>query len=144
MYLKRFQKLIHGVKNQFPNSPWITTQQVEDLLKNQKVILVDSRLKDEFKVSRIPSAINIPISTKGPEIKQKLMDANICQNTKIINYCAVSLRSSMMTNKIQKLINEDPDMKFINPENLLNMEGAVFKWAIENRHLIDENGNSTK
>ena len=102
MYLQRFQKLIHGVKNQFPNSPWITTQQVEDLLKSQKVILVDSRLKDEFKVSRIPSAINIPISTKGPEIKQKLMDANICQNTKIINYCAVSLRSSMMTNKIQK------------------------------------------
>jgi len=24
------------------------------------------------------------------------------------------------------------------------MEGAIFKWAIENRHLLDENGNPTK
>ena len=49
-----------------------------------------------------------------------------------------------MTNKIQKLIKEDPDLKFIKPENLLNMEGAIFKRGIENRHLLDENGNPTK
>ena len=91
MYLQRFHKVIQRVRNQFPNSPWITTQQAEDLLNHHhKVVFIDSRLKDEFKVSRIPRSINIPISTKGPEIKQKLMDANIGKNTKIINYCAIS------------------------------------------------------
>lgn len=91
MYLQRFHKVIHGVRNQFPNSPWITTQQAEDLLNNHhQVVFIDSRLKDEFNVSRIPRSINIPISTKGPEIKLKLMDANIGQNTKLINYCAIS------------------------------------------------------
>ena len=92
MYLQRFQKVVTGVRKQFPNSPWITTQQAEDLLKNQhqKVLLIDARLKDEFKVSKIPGALNIPISTKNPEIKQKLVDAKICENTKLITYCAIS------------------------------------------------------
>ena len=49
----------------------------------------------------------------------------------------------MMINKIQKLINENPDLK-IQSKNLLNMEGSIFKWAIENRELIDENGKATK
>ena len=45
MYLQRFQKVVTGVRKQFPNSPWITTQQAEDLLKNQhqKVLLIDAR-----------------------------------------------------------------------------------------------------
>ena len=134
MYLQRFQKVVTGVRNQFPTSPWITTQQAEDLLKSQqKVLLVDARLKDEFKVSKIP----------GAEIKQKLIDAKVCENTKLITYCAISVRSSMMLNKIQKLTSQDPDLK-IEPENLLNMEGSIFKWAIENRQLVDENGKPTK
>ena len=144
MYLQRFQKVVTGVRNQFPTSPWITTQQAEDLLKSQqKVLLVDARLKDEFKVSKIPGAVNIPISSKAPEIKQKLIGAKVCENTKLITYCAISVRSSLMLNKIQKLTNQDPDLK-IELENLLNMEGSIFKWAIENRHLGDENGKSTK
>ena len=39
-----------------------------------------------------------------------------------------------MTSKILKLIQEDPDLKFIKPENVHNMEGAIFKWAMENQH----------
>ena len=90
MYLQRFNKVVKGIKSQFPNSPWISTQQAEEFVnKHKKVLFIDARGKDEVKVSKIQNSVNIGVSSKLPEIKAKLLNSNINEDTKLISYCII-------------------------------------------------------
>ena len=130
--------VISFLRRQFPDSPGIQTNELDDKIQNnQNVFLVDCRRPDEYSVSRIPNATNIHFKCSDEDLKSAL--ANVDENVTIVNYCSLGYRSGVMTKRILDL-----GLDNVSQERVYNLEGSIFKWAQEERPLIDGKGQSTK
>ena len=115
----------------------------------QKHVILDCRRQDEFEVSHIPDAKNVNFQIKYEDLKNVLLDeAKKLTNTEqkdinIVCYCSLGYRSSMLAQKIQNLAKDDPDLSGKNIK-AWNLEGSIFKWANENRPMMDLNEKPTK
>ncbi len=94
-----------------------------DSLTNQTVILLDTREREEFDVSRIKSAIWIGYN----DFDLSRLDS-IDRNKEIVVYCSVGYRSS----KIGLLLKNNGF------GNVKNLYGGIFKWANEGHPLYND------
>ena len=130
--------VISFLRRQFPDSPGIQTNELDDKIQNnQNVFLVDCRRPDEYSVSRIPNATNIHFKCSNEDLKSALEDLD--ENVTIVNYCSLGYRSGVMTKRILDL-----GLDNVSKERVYNLEGSIFKWAQEERPLIDNKGQTTK
>ena len=130
--------VISFLRRQFPDSPGIQTNELDDKIQNnQNVFLVDCRRPDEYSVSRIPNATNIHFKCSDEDLKSALEDLDC--NVTIVNYCSLGYRSGVMTKRILDL-----GLDNVSKERVYNLEGSIFKWAQEERPLIDNKGQTTK
>lgn len=130
--------VISFLRRQFPDSPGIQTNELDDKIQNnQNVFLVDCRRPDEYSVSRIPNATNIHFKCSDEDLKSALEDLD--ENVTIVNYCSLGYRSGVMTKRILDL-----GLDNVSKERVYNLEGSIFKWAQEERPLIDNKGQTTK
>ena len=130
--------VISFLRRQFPDSPGIQTNELNDKIQNnQNVFLVDCRRPDEYSVSRIPNATNIHFKCSDEDLKSALEDLD--ENVTIVNYCSLGYRSGVMTKRILDL-----GLDNVSKERVYNLEGSIFKWAQEERPLIDNKGQTTK
>ena len=130
--------VISFLRRQFPDSPGIQTNELNDKIQNnQNVFLVDCRRPDEYSVSRIPNATNIHFKCSDEDLKSALKDLD--ENVTIVNYCSLGYRSGVMTKRILDL-----GLDNVSKERVYNLEGSIFKWAQEERPLIDNKGQTTK
>ena len=130
--------VISFLRRQFPDSPGIQTNELDDKIQNnQNVFLVDCRRPDEYSVSRIPNATNIHFKCSDEDLKTALEDLD--ENVTIVNYCSLGYRSGVMTKRILDL-----GLDNVSKERVYNLEGSIFKWAQEERPLIDNKGQTTK
>ena len=130
--------VISFLRRQFPDSPGIQTNELDDKIQNnQNVFLVDCRRPDEYSVSRIPNATNIHFKCSDEDLKSALDDLD--ENVTIVNYCSLGYRSGVMTKRILDL-----GLDNVSKERVYNLEGSIFKWAQEERPLIDNKGQTTK
>ena len=121
-------------------------------------MVLDCREANEFNVSRIPGAFNLPFSQfkmgqagsedqpekgeknahlivdiLGSEVKKHLgreLQAN--EEMDVICYCSVGYRSSVIAERILELREEGHLPPGIEPYNL---RGSIFQWASEGRNL---------
>ncbi len=117
-------EVISDIRNRYPDVKQLQTAELQSWLTspdNEPVILIDARSKEEFSVSHIPGAKNIPYNSKDP--LNHLTD--IKPDSPIVVYCSVGYRSSILAGKLQ-------DMGFA---KVYNLEGSIFKWANEGRPL---------
>ena len=129
--------VISFLRRQFPDSPGIQTNELDDKIQNnQNVFLVDCRRPDEYSVSRIPNATNIHFKCSDEDLKSALDDLD--ENVTIVNYCSLGYRSGVMTKRILDL-----GLDNVSKERVYNLEGSIFKWAQEERPLIDNKGQTT-
>jgi len=100
-------------------------------LKNmeEKVVLLDTREKEEYEISHIPGAIWVGYD----DFDVKRLD-EISKNTKIVTYCSVGYRSERIGEKLMKQGFTD----------VSNLKGSLFKWANQGYELEDKNGESTE
>jgi rhodanese-related sulfurtransferase len=91
-------------------------------IKRKSIFLIDARAKEEFQISHISGAKNIPYNAK--ELLNYLI--NIKPDNPIVVYCSVGYRSSILARKLQTLGFKD----------VHNLEGSIFKWANEGRPLV--------
>ena len=130
--------VISFLRRQFPDSPGIQTNELDDKIQNnQNVFLVDCRRPDEYSVSRIPNATNIHFKCSDEDLKSALKDLD--ETVTIVNYCSLGYRSGVMTKRILDL-----GLDNVSKERVYNLEGSIFKWAQEERPLIDNKGQTTK
>ena len=118
-------EVISDIRNKYPDVKQLQTAELQSWLaspKSEPVILIDARRKEEFSVSHISGARNIPHNSKDP-LKYLI---NIKPENPIVVYCSVGYRSSILARKLQTL-------GFIEVHNL---EGSIFKWANEERPLV--------
>ena len=117
-------EVISDIRNKYPDVKQLRTDELHSWLtdfKNGPIILIDARRKEEFRVSHIMGARNIPYD-KDP--LKHLTD--IKPDSPIVVYCSVGYRSSILARKLQTL----------GFKEVYNLEGSIFKWANEGRPLI--------
>ena len=120
-------EVISDIRNRYPDVNHIQTAELQSWLissSSKPVILIDARRKEEFNVSHIFGAKNIPYNSKDP--LKHLVD--IKPDNPIVVYCSVGYRSSILASKLQTL----------GFKEVHNLEGSIFKWANEGRPLVRE------
>ncbi len=108
-------EMIDTVHRKFPDVKHIDTQAVEQLLKsNDAVQVIDVREPEEFKVSHLPGAINMPPATSEADILAKIKS-----DRPVVVYCSVGWRSSELAERLQAA----------GRTNVVNYAGSIFAWA---------------
>ncbi len=116
--------VISDIRNRYPNVKQLQTTELQLWLTSsdsESIILIDARREDEFSISHISGAKNLPYK-KDP--RKLFKDTN--PDNPIVVYCSVGYRSSILAKKLQ-------DMGFT---KVYNLEGSIFKWANEGRSVV--------
>ncbi|KAJ1184547.1 hypothetical protein NDU88_001353 [Pleurodeles waltl] len=115
------------------------------LLRCIVVEVSDTRSASEFAISHLEGAVNIdPKSDKLQEIVQKLLRDGYKPSMRILCYCTVGYRSSLMAQTLNRMQQEDDGQIQGTPLKVFNLEGGFVKWANEGRAMLDHHGNITR
>lgn len=107
----------------------ITPSEAQKKIENQeKIILVDSRAREEFEVSHIKGAIFLDYDSYSVDDLKKLPI-----DQKIIVYCSVGYRSERIGEKLQSL----------GYKNVYNLYGGIFEWKNEGLSIVNKSGIPT-
>ena len=145
-------------------------KQISSVVKSLsfRALVVDCREAEEFKVSRLPGAFNVPFSQFKMDLAQsgaqegEKKSTNLLVNTletemkrhlgrnpshedelDVVCYCSVGYRSSVVAERILQLREDGLVPPGIQPYNL---RGSIFQWGSEGRDLIrsePSNGGSS-
>lgn len=118
-------------QNNSESIPYISVEELQNLLIENSVVILDTREANEFNVSHITSAKNIGFDKFSSE--DKLLQ-NLDRDTQIVVYCSVGIRSERIG---EKLI----DVGFSNVKNLY---GGIFEWKNKGYSVLDSKGNETE
>lgn len=113
----------------FDDVPRIGTAEVAARLDGPRPpLLLDVRAADEFAASHLPGARHLP-----PDADPAAALADVPRDRPIVLYCSVGWRSAAMARRLIAAGFERP----------ANMQGSLFRWAAEDRPLVDGAGAPT-
>lgn len=134
-------------------APALSTEQLQTWIDQSKAfVLLDSREKAEYDVSKIPGARHLPFNAdiepfltelsqdgqvKGTYFASLLLSRQFNSIPDIVCYCSIGYRSSILANRINEALNsrQQPSETRV---TAFNLEGSIFKWANEGRTLSSE------
>lgn len=94
----------------------------------EKFILLDTREKNEFQLSRIEHAIWVGFDDFNLERVR-----NLDKNKPVVCYCSVGYRSEKVCEKLKQAGFRD----------VKNLYGSIFEWVNQGYPLVDQNGRPT-
>ncbi len=95
-------------------TPSISPQAAADFVKSQHAVIIDVREPSEVAITRIPGAINIPLS----QLKNRLVELGKYKQSRIITQCRTGRRS-------QEALKTLTSSGFTDVQNL---EGGIVAW----------------
>ncbi len=111
--------------------PYISVGELKRLQSQGEVMLLDTREREEFDISQIPSAVYVGYSSfSSEEITATIED----KNNLIVVYCSLGIRSEIIGEKLKKA-------GFTNVQNLY---GGIFEWKNKDYIVVDSLGNNTE
>ena len=108
-----------ALKYKFPDVQNVSTDKLNYLIsegqvKDEKLVIVDTRKEEEFNVSFIPGAKHLEFPSSDIKIKQ-FLDENIKEKTEnIVCYCSVGYRSSVTAQKMTNYLQSYLKLRFTN------------------------------
>lgn len=109
--------------------PLMQPTKLHELLENEKdVHLLDTRTKEEFKVSHIPGARRI-----GYDNFTMDQIADVPKDAHVVLYCTVGYRSE----KVGEILKEN------GYENVHNVYGSILKWKNNGYKVVNSEGEPT-
>ena len=104
---------------------------VEELASAQNLILLDTRQKEEFTVSKIKNAVWVGYKKfKIEDIQKKIPN----RNTPIVVYCSIGVRSEDIGEKLQNH----------GYTKVKNLYGGIFEWKNKGRAVYNAQNKKTK
>lgn len=94
------------------------------------LLIIDCRNPTEYAVSHLPGSVNLRTVA---EVRTHL-EGDAPRPDLIVTYCSVGWRSSKLARAMKKS----------GVENVVNLRGAIFRWANDDRPLEDANGEATE
>jgi len=126
---------IKRTREKFPNVRQLSTDDCYKMLEYANPpVLLDCRTDEEYKVSKIPGAIQCHGSLTDDKIEE-ILSKYLGQD--VVCYCASGYRSSQMVERIQKI-------KPLGIREIWNLEGSIFKWVNEGKTVVDGKGVTKK
>lgn len=112
--------VLHGIREDFPGVPQMTTQHLAGLLDSEpgSVLLLDARSEAEYAVGQLRGAVRT-------ETLAAALGAlsGFDGPTTIVVYCSVGYRSSELAERLLAR----------GVANVFNLEGSIFRWVNEGR-----------
>lgn len=93
------------------------TEAYKKILVNKDIIILDVRTAEEFSISRISGAINVPVD----EISDKIQTIIDDKESIIFVYCHTGFRSAIATT----------DLMDLGYKNVSNITGGIEQWESE-------------
>jgi len=114
--------------------PEITTQQLEHRISRGApgVVLLDARMDEEFKVSRLPGALRVDPDAGAEDILALFRDK--VRGRDVVVYCSVGVRSSKLAERVTSVL------KAQGARSVASLRGGIFRWHNDRRQLRDEAG----
>lgn len=124
-----FDEMIDGLYEY--TIPFVTAEKLEKLRqKNKDIVILDTRKKEEFKISHIPGARFVDYNN----FKMKSLK-DIPKDKTIYIYCSVGYRSERTAEKLQEA----------GYTEVYNLYGGLFNWANNGYPMVNQSGeNSTE
>ncbi|XP_069136528.1 uncharacterized protein [Argopecten irradians] len=125
------------------------TQTQEVTNAQRKLVILDCRPEEEFVISHLEGSVRVDYDKDVKEIIQTLPEhlhtVENLANTDIVCYCSLGYRSSVVADKFQNFLKENSGCLPGGSESpaAVNLEGSLFKWANEGRHMVDMDGRQT-
>lgn len=115
--------------DRFEGVQTIATATLADrLVQPQPPLLLDVRSAEEYAVSHLPGARWV-----APDADPAVALADVPRDRAVVVYCSVGWRSAVFAER----------MTAAGFGDVVNVEGSIFRWAIEDRPLVDGAGKST-
>jgi rhodanese-related sulfurtransferase len=111
--------------------PYISVEELKIMQNNTNFLLVDTRERKEFKVSKIEGAIFAGYNQFS--IKQ-FTNFVTDKNQPIVVYCSLGVRSENIGEKLKKA----------GYTNVKNLYGGIFEWKNKDFPVVDSDGNETQ
>ena len=133
--------LYQTIRSRFPKVRQLCTTQLDKWFsednESSTILLVDVREKEEQSISSMKNAIQI---TPDDGTEPILVKIECYPFKKVVAFCSMGYRSCAL---IQQLHN---DLKSKNKADidLYNLEGGLFKWANEDKPLVNTENIETK
>jgi rhodanese-related sulfurtransferase len=131
---KLLNKFHGNIQKNFADVTHVTPAQID--VADEDVILFDVREADEFVVSHIDGALRVDPSLDAEEFMAQF--TRDWTGKKIVFYCSVGQRSSMMAAATQTALKER------GAAQVANLEKGVFGWHNQSLPLINEKGQTDK
>jgi rhodanese-related sulfurtransferase len=108
------------IHREYPTVNQVSPTTAQEWLRNEMPppLVLDIREPQEYQVSHLPSAINIPPTTPVAQVIEQAL-AQRQPGQKILVYCSVGVRSSRYAQQLQGA----------GVKNLYNVQGSIFAWA---------------
>jgi rhodanese-related sulfurtransferase len=101
---------------------------VKKLMKEEKVILLDTRSKEEFSISHLAGAQFLNYDSYTNEEFNR-----IAKNSKVIVYCSVGYRSERVGERLIQL----------GYKNVFNIYGGIFQWKNKGFEVVNKYNQPT-
>ncbi len=106
--------------------PLIHTADLEKKIdKHERIVILDTRSREEFEVSHLPNALFLDYDKFNP--KQVI---SIDKNAAIVVYCSVGYRSERIGEKLLKM----------GYKNVRNLYGGIFDWYDKGQPVLNKSG----
>lgn len=158
--------IINYVKKQYPKVRVVDTETLSQWLKttsaargtasesttsdagkkNPKVALLDVRPQVEYEVGFIPTAHRVdPEENDMRKLMQKINQISPSsesdEKVQVVMYCSVGYRASILATRLEEFLKAEGGEP---PVDVYNLEGSIFKWANEDREMVDGTGQKTQ
>lgn len=102
----------------------ISSNSLNEQMRNGEVILIDAREPDEYAISHINGAVNYGFQNQNTHLLE-----DIAKDSKIVVYCSIGKRSEDVARSLQQL----------GFNNVQNLWGGIFDWTnhgfeVQNAH----------
>ncbi len=97
--------------------------------KNKKILILDAREYEEYKVSHLEKAVYVGYDHLNLKPIEK-----VDRDVKVVVYCSVGYRSEKVGEKLKEMGFTD----------VYNLYGGIFEWVNEGYKVVDSNGNEVK
>ena len=124
------------VKRQYASVEHLPTNKLNDLMRSKAdVILFDVRAPEEYRISRIPGAVQVDPNVWTQAFLQRYAAASAGKT--VIFYCSVGVRSSRLAERVGN------GLRAAGARAVHNLDGGAFAWHGEDRQLVNESGSTS-
>ncbi len=112
-------------------TPQIAVNEIESHIADGATIIFDVRERAEFEQSHIKGAVHLPPGTSAEEFAADY--AALLRGKRVVFYCAVGVRSSIMHNRVQTVLQQN------GAASAYNLRGGIFRWHTQGKTVVAGN-----